>query len=93
MKKRLLLPLIGVFTYGCASIPDVIVPDLAHRTLRISREFPGFEYHYEVCLKKFLGICTKKMMQVDIYDLRDEAMRNKLVDMGFVAKVREPLPQ
>jgi hypothetical protein len=64
-------------------------PDLGNRTLRISLDLPGFEYQYEICIKKFLGVCVKHAMTKDIYDLRDEAIRKKLIDMGFVAKVRE----
>jgi hypothetical protein len=62
---------------------------LEHRTLRISPEVPGFEYQYEICLKKILGICTKRGMKREFYDLRDENLKQKLIDMGFVAKVRE----
>lgn len=76
---------------GCASI-DVVLPSLERRSLDISRDFPGFVYRYRECTKKFLGICRKWESREDRYDLSDPAMRNKLADMGFVAKVREPLP-
>ncbi len=42
-----------------------------------------------MCVKKFLGICTKREMQKEFYDLRDEAVRAKLIDMNFVLKVRD----
>lgn len=76
---------------GCASI-DVVIPSLERRSLDISREFPGFVYRYRECTKKFLGMCRKWENRVDKYDLTDAATRNKLADMGFIAKVREPLP-
>jgi hypothetical protein len=65
------------------------VPQLELRTLRLSPSIPGFEYQYEECTRKLLGLCTKKEMRKDLYDLRDEKVRKQLLDMGFVAKVRE----
>jgi hypothetical protein len=64
------------------------VPRLINRTLRLSPDLAGFEYQYEVCVKKFLGICRKKEMKKDFYDLNDLAMRTKLINMGFVLRVR-----
>jgi hypothetical protein len=64
---------------------------LENRTLRISLDFPGFEYQYEICVKKFLGICVKYRMEKETYDLRDVEIRKKLNAMGFVAKVRDRL--
>jgi len=49
----------------------------------------GFEYQWEECVKKLLGICTKKQMKVEYYDLNNQETRQKLIDMGFVAKVRD----
>lgn len=74
---------------SCASLPLDSPPRLENRTLRISPDFAGFEYQYKVCVSKFLGICTKKEMKVDKYDLTDPEMRKKLLDMGFVLKVRD----
>ena len=74
---------------GCASA--VIIPDLPNRTLRISDKVTGFEYQYEVCAKKVLGICTKHEMHTDYYDLGDLAVKQRLIDMGFVAKVRDKI--
>lgn len=73
---------------GCAST-ELLVPSLERRTLDLSRSFPGFIYRYEVCVKKFLGMCRKWEQRVDEYDLTDIKVRNQLIDMGFVAKVRE----
>lgn len=75
---------------ACASNP-VTPPVLANRSLRISPDLPGFEYQYEVCLKTFLGICTKRQWTKDTYDLTDIATRNKLIDMGFIGVVREKI--
>lgn len=87
------LPAATLFLTGlslsCASWPMPSVPELPNRTLRISSDIPGFEYQYEICIKRVFGICTKKRMQKDTYDLRDEAVRGQLIAMGFVARVRE----
>ena len=71
---------------NCSSIP--LVPSLPQRTLRISTVVPGFEYHYEVCIKTII-VCVKKEWRTDYYDLTDLKVRNQLIDMNFVAKVRE----
>lgn len=34
-------------------------------------------------------MCTKTEMRIEYYDLTDVAVRDKLIAMGFVAKVRE----
>lgn len=74
-------------TFACSAI--ALLPSLELRTLRISKEIAGFEYQYEICVKKFLGICTKKQMKKEFYDLNDPVIRKQLIDMGFVARVRE----
>ncbi len=74
---------------GCASLLASSLPSLENRTLRISAEFAGFEYQWQVCAKRVLGVCTKREMKKDKYDLTDVETRRKLIDMGFVAKVRE----
>lgn len=75
-----------ILSSSCASSLKAS-PRLENRTLRISKDFPGFEYRY--CIKKhwFTGDCTK--WQIDKYDLRDDTTRQKLIDMGFVARVRK----
>lgn len=60
------------------------------RTLPIAKDFPGFEYRYPVCKKRFLGKCVKTKWHVDKYDLRDPEVRARLRGMGFEAKVRRP---
>lgn len=64
-------------------------PTLELRELRLSPDFPGFVYQYELCEKKFLGICTKKVWKIEKFDLTDAVVRKQLVDMGFTARVRE----
>lgn len=89
MKLFLYTFLFGVFAViGCAST-EIVIPSLERRTLDISRDFPGFVYRYRECTKKFLGFCRHWETKVDVYDLTDPVLRNKLADMGFVAKVRE----
>ena len=87
--KKLILAFFLLLSFGCASTE--IVPILANRTLRISPDKPGFEYHYNVCTRWFLGACTKTILQVDYYDLTDPVVRKQLIDMGFVLKVREKI--
>ena len=43
------------------------------------------------CTKKLLGFCRKWEVRVDYYDLTDVAVRDKLINMGFVGRVREKL--
>lgn len=75
---------------ACAGMP-VDPPTLANRSLRISKDVPGLEYQYEVCVKKILFICTRREWVKDRYDLTDVNMRQQLIDMGFVVKVRDKL--
>lgn len=82
-----------LLVFGCSSFSDTIIPELSQRTIRLSRDFPGGEYQYDVCIKKILGVCLKREHRVDKYDLTDPAVRNQLVDMGFVLMVEvKPLP-
>lgn len=74
---------------SCASLALPSAPPLEERTLRLNAEFPGFEYSYFVCDKTFLGVCTRKKRVTDFYDISTKEMRRKLIDMGFVLKVRE----
>lgn len=74
---------------SCASLLQASLPALENRTLRLSADIPGFEYQYEICAKRFLGICTKHQMTKETYDLTDPEIRKKLINMGFIARVRE----
>lgn len=90
--KKVLLVLGFVVLSSCVSAPvSEDPPAMEFRTLRISaREgFAGFEYQWQVCVKKFLGICTKHEMRIEYYDLNDPQTKQTLIDMGFVLKVRE----
>ncbi len=68
-----------------------LVPPLKDRTLRLSRDGAFFEYRYQTCVSKFWGACTRKEWTLDRYDLNDAEIRKTLIDMGFVAQVREPV--
>ena len=71
---------------SCASLAKPLIPRLEQRTLRISKKIPGMEYKY--CVKyKFLSSKCKEW-KIDYYDLTDEKIKNKLINMGFVLKVR-----
>jgi hypothetical protein len=76
---------------SCALLQAAGPPQLENRTLRISIDVPGFEYQWEVCSERFLGICTKHKMVKETYDLTDLEVRKKLMLMGFVLRVREKL--
>lgn len=95
MKKTINLIMKGMMlgsmslSLSCASLHATSLPPLQDRTLRLSDKVAGFEYQWEECVKKFLGVCTKKEMKVEYYDLADPQMKQKLIDMGFVAKVKE----
>jgi hypothetical protein len=75
---------------GCASQQTASPPSLDSRTLRISRKVPGFEYQWFECKKPGLfRECREYEKKVEYFDLRDEVTREKLINMGFVARVRE----
>lgn len=68
---------------GCSAAP--LAPKLEDRRLRLVPDKAALYYEHERCVKKFLGICTKKEWQVDVYDLTDPTVRKQLIDMGFTA--------
>lgn len=78
-----LLPIVGCAASQVVQPP----PSLERRTLRISAEVPGFEYTWFECSNKFLGFCTETTQKKEFYNLSDKATRQKLIDMGFVARV------
>ncbi len=95
MRKRI-SPLLSALTLfwitsslSCASLGLLSPPALLNRTLRFSKALPQLEYQYWVCAKYTLWWCARTEMKVDTYDLTDPNVRAQLVDMGFVAKVRE----
>ena len=77
--------------YGCASLSDVIIPELENRTLQIAPDFAGLYYQWRICTKSFLGSCRKWEIKRETYDLNDLTVRAKLIDMGFVAKVKDKI--
>jgi hypothetical protein len=68
-----------------------LVPKLENRTLRISPDIAGFEYQYEICIKKgWFGIgCAKTEMKKEYFDLTKPEIRKQLIDMGFKARIPE----
>lgn len=80
-----LTTLSGSLTYCATLLP----PSLERRTLRLSKDKPSFVYQYETCVKKLLFVCVETAMTVDEYDLTDSKVREQLINMGFVARVRE----
>lgn len=95
MKSRIVRTLSGatllliLSSMSCASFHSASPPQLQFRTLRLSRDAPVLEYQYLVCTKEVLGMCFTYEMRKDSYDLRDDATRKQLVDMGFIMKVRD----
>lgn len=68
---------------GCSAA--TLAPRLEDRRLYLKPDAPALFYEYEICVKKFLGICTKKAWHVDVYDLTDPEVRKQLIDVGFTA--------
>lgn len=75
---------------GCSSMAlNETPPALEQRTLRISTKVPGFEYQWRECSKSFLGNCRKWELKTEYYDLTIPETRDKLINMGFVGRVKE----
>lgn len=92
--RKLSLALVLVCV-GCASASNFrdVLPQLAERTLLISKTKPGnLEYPYEVCADRGLfGRCRQEKKGVDYYDLTDPAVAAKFRDMTFECTVREKI--
>ena len=84
---------LALFSITCvlkfSSCAAPLVPRLENRTLEISKNIPGLEYPYEVCEKRWLGICTNRRMEIEKYDLTLPSEREKLRNMRFVCRVEE----
>jgi hypothetical protein len=78
-----------MWNVSCASLLLPSVPPLEGRTLRIATNSASLEYRYLQCLKAWLGLCVKSEWKLDTYDLTDPVVRKQLIDVGFIAKVRE----
>lgn len=90
--KKLIFTLSLFLSVGCASVvaDGDVVPALENRTLALSKTVPGFEYSWRECVKKNLfGRCTKLERRTEFYDLSVPEIREKLINMGFIGKVRE----
>jgi hypothetical protein len=77
---------------SCASSPTASPPNppsLEQQKLRPSIDRAGFQFDYQVCVKKFLGVCVKREMHRDFWDWTDPKVRQKFSDMGFVLMARE----
>lgn len=87
IKKFFLMQSLIILSAACSSLASPLPPKLELRTLRISKDKPSLEYRYEECEKKFLILKECKMV-TEFYDLSDPAVRSRLINMGFVVKVR-----
>lgn len=76
---------------ACTSLAEIESPPaLENRTLRISSDLAGFEYQWRECVKSGLfGRCREWAMRKETFDLTDLKVREQLIHMGFVARVRE----
>lgn len=92
MKKikisRILLALIILNISSCSS-SQLLIPKLANRTLRIHPDRAGLFYQYQICSKKLLFVCFKKEWVEVFYNLEDKAVRDELINLGFVLTVDE----
>lgn len=61
---------------------------LAERTLYVSKDLPGLEYRYQMCIESFLGACFEAEDRKEYYDLRDEKVRQFLINAGFVVHTK-----
>ncbi len=84
-KRYLMMLSLIIFVSSCASSAKLLLPKLEMRTLRISKDFAGFEYRY--CIKKRFISRKCKEWKIDKYDLTDESVRLKLEAMGFRLRV------
>ncbi len=83
-----IMPLWMILSLSCSSQAIHSQRALNLKTLEISPTVPGFQWSWEECTKRFLGICRKTELKTEYYDLTDPQIRQKLIDMDFVAKVR-----
>lgn len=67
------------------------LPQLEVRTLRICKTLDGFCYNYEVCVKKFLGMCFKTEIAEDKIYFSDKEKIKELMDKNFHLKARKKL--
>lgn len=82
--------LLMISSSSCSSVSATLLPTLENRTLWFDPDRPGLFYNHYVCVKKkLLGGCKDWQLETDRYDLTDPAVRKQLIDMGFVAKVRD----
>lgn len=86
IKKFLMMLFLITLLVSCAVLAKPSVPTLSLRTLRLSKKVDGFEYRY--CQKKKFLSKKCKVWKIDYYDLSDPLIKTKLINMGFVLKVR-----
>lgn len=73
-----------ISSLSCATLGPQLPPRLEKRQLRLCKDSPSTScYEYEVCEKRFLGICTKKHVELERGDLKDPVYWKQLIDAGF----------
>jgi hypothetical protein len=83
MRKISLLLIVLSASLSCSTV--AYLPSIEDRKLRFHPDQPALFYQWKECVKKVLGICTKKEMKREFYDLTDPAVRRRIIDMGFTA--------
>jgi hypothetical protein len=89
IKRSLMMLFLIMWNSSCASSLTRSIPKLENRTLRLSKDGAMAVYEYEQCTKKWALAIPKCKWYKDIYDLKDDVVRNKLIDVGFVLEVRQ----
>lgn len=73
---------------SCASTQSSV--PMESRNYDICQDLSGFCWNYEVCAKKFLGICMKRELRTDKIEVefKDKVKAKTLLDMNFILRVR-----
>lgn len=89
VRKGLMLILI-LLSSACASLPGPSSIAMENRKYDLKESCDAFTWQYEVCTKKFLGICLKKELRSDDIPVQfqDKVLCKKLYDMNFILMVR-----
>lgn len=89
LNKLMVLLLIS----SCASVANTSPPRLQDRTLLISKEGAYLEYPYFKTVCKFphrpIFKDCNQVRVVEKFDLADPAIREKLINMGFVLQSKQ----
>lgn len=78
-----------IASVSCSSFAKPSPPQLGLRVLDLDPERPGVAiYQYQVCVKKFLGLCVKHEPKREEFWLADFDTWRQFVAMDFVLRAR-----